>query len=223
MKKQFIKGTGLGGGIGSILYTETSATQEREYFLYNVIGSVVVTTNADASVKSTNLYEAFGKVVATTGASDNNRLFCTKERSESIGLDNFGFRYFDWAIGRFIQRDPLGYPDGLNNYLYCSNNPINRIDPLGVEIKKRVAKAIEQVKKIIPETVEKINGRYPRNAHLAGRKDVKLDEINPDAKKETLEKYKDLKLNFNKEGLLDLHKQAAIEVQLILFPDKKAC
>lgn len=88
MTKQLLRGTGLGGGIGSILYSEGTTAQDREYFLYNVIGSTVVTTNADASVKSTNLYEAFGKAIATTGSSDNNRLFCTKEKSASIGLDN---------------------------------------------------------------------------------------------------------------------------------------
>ena len=47
-------------------------------------------------------------------------------------FDNFGFRYYDPELGRFIQRDPAGYPDGANNYLYCNNNPINRIDPLGL-------------------------------------------------------------------------------------------
>ena len=44
-----------------------------------------------------------------------------------------GFRYFDWELGRFITRDPSGYPDGPNNYLYCHNNPINHIDPLGLD------------------------------------------------------------------------------------------
>jgi RHS repeat-associated protein len=83
-------------------------------------------------VKATTDYEAFGKVVASTGTSENNRLFCTKERSASLGLDNFGFRYYDSELGRFIQRDPAGYPNGPNNYLYCSNNPANGIDPLGL-------------------------------------------------------------------------------------------
>ena len=145
LKAQFIRGISMGGGIGGILYKEDVA-QAREFFLYNVIGSTVVTANSDASVKSTNLYEAFGKVTASTGSSDNNRLFCTKEKSASIGLDNFGFRYFDWDVGRFIQRDPSGYPDGLNNYLYCSNNPVNRIDPLGLMSQSQANKKFEKTK-----------------------------------------------------------------------------
>lgn len=41
-------------------------------------------------------------------------------------------RYYNPVTGRYISRDPLGYADGMNNYLYVKNNPINRIDPLGL-------------------------------------------------------------------------------------------
>ncbi len=43
-----------------------------------------------------------------------------------------GVRYYNAVTGRYINRDPLGYADGLNPYLYVHNNPINRIDPLGL-------------------------------------------------------------------------------------------
>ncbi len=34
--------------------------------------------------------------------------------------------------GRYLQPDPLGYPDGPDTYLYVGGDPINRIDPLGL-------------------------------------------------------------------------------------------
>ncbi len=133
LTQQFVRGTSLGGGIGGILYSGLDSPG-RKHFVYNAIGSTVATVSGfwPLVVESTNDYDAFGKVVAATGATDNNRLFCTKERSSGIGLDNFGFRYYDPILGRFLTRDPAGYPDGPNNYLYCNNNPINHIDPLGL-------------------------------------------------------------------------------------------
>jgi uncharacterized protein RhaS with RHS repeats len=35
-------------------------------------------------------------------------------------------------VGRFISRDPLGFHDGPNRYIYVQNNPINWTDPSGL-------------------------------------------------------------------------------------------
>ena len=48
------------------------------------------------------------------------------------GPQAVGFRYYNPMTGRYISRDPIGYGDGMNVYLYVKGNPINRIDPLGL-------------------------------------------------------------------------------------------
>jgi RHS repeat-associated protein len=128
---EFVRGSGMGGGIGSILYSDRGAT--REHFTYNAVGHTVALTLQTGAVSKSDLYEAYGNIVASTGSSSNNRLANTKERSFTLGLDNHGFRYYDPEVGRYISRDPIGYGDGLNVYLYVHNNPINHIDPLGLE------------------------------------------------------------------------------------------
>jgi hypothetical protein len=42
-------------------------------------------------------------------------------------------RYYDPAIGRFISPDPIGLAGGLNRYAYCENDPVNAVDPTGLE------------------------------------------------------------------------------------------
>ena len=42
-----------------------------------------------------------------------------------------GHRYYDSDTGRFLTRDPI--KDGRNWYSYCDNNPIQRVDPKGLE------------------------------------------------------------------------------------------
>ena len=49
------------------------------------------------------------------------------------GLYNCRNRAFDPETGTFLQKDPIGVSGGVNTYLYCLNNPVNLIDPLGVD------------------------------------------------------------------------------------------
>ncbi len=44
-------------------------------------------------------------------------------------------RMYDPVLGRFLQRDPVGYQDSLNLYQYAGNSPTNAFDPMGGRIK----------------------------------------------------------------------------------------
>ena len=44
-----------------------------------------------------------------------------------------GHRYYDPGAGRFLNRDPEGMEGGINVYAYCTNNPVNHADPLGLD------------------------------------------------------------------------------------------
>ncbi|MCH8148425.1 MAG: hypothetical protein IH987_10590, partial [Planctomycetes bacterium] len=130
---EFVRGSGMGGGIGSILYSDRSvAGGTDEFFCSNAVGHTVALADSDGFVVKSDLYEAFGNIVSSFGASSNNRLANTKERDALIGLDNHGFRYYDPANGRYVTRDSIGYLDGLNVYLYVHSNPVNKYDPLGL-------------------------------------------------------------------------------------------
>ncbi|GBC93211.1 hypothetical protein HRbin15_01700 [bacterium HR15] len=57
------------------------------------------------------------------------------ELTETGGLVQVGVRWYDPAVGRFLQQDPwLGSvyaPLTLNAYVYCLNDPVNAVDPSG--------------------------------------------------------------------------------------------
>jgi RHS repeat-associated protein len=51
--------------------------------------------------------------------------------SAPITLMHVGHRWYDPALGRFIQRDPIGIFGGLNLYEYAGSNPLAAVDPNG--------------------------------------------------------------------------------------------
>ena len=73
---------------------------------------------------------------------------CTSwnEWVEAGGLVKVDLRWYDQAVGRFLQQDPwLGSiyaPLMLNGYAYCVNDPIQWADPSGRELLTAVAIAV---------------------------------------------------------------------------------
>ncbi|KAF5966171.1 SpvB-domain-containing protein [Fusarium bulbicola] len=57
--------------------------------------------------------------------------FACYERDKETGLYYCNARYYAPWLGRWMSPDPVGTRDGLNLYCYCSNDPVNYIDPTG--------------------------------------------------------------------------------------------
>lgn len=77
-------------------------------------------------------YDAFGTPLQPVATADEF-LFGGKRFVPGTKMYDFLFRTYDPAIGRFIQRDPAGFVDGLNLYTYAGNNPVSYADPTGLE------------------------------------------------------------------------------------------
>jgi RHS repeat-associated protein len=56
-------------------------------------------------------------------------------RDVETGLLLLTHRYLDVAAGRFVIRDPISYPGGVNLFGYCWNNPVHFVDVEGTHAK----------------------------------------------------------------------------------------
>ncbi len=50
-----------------------------------------------------------------------------------LGLYHVRNRVYDPYHGRWLQPDPIGFAGGMNLYQYCGGDPVDRIDPLGLD------------------------------------------------------------------------------------------
>ena len=77
-----------------------------------------------------NGYSAIDKTSFGADTSDNSSFFTGKPYVEDLGYA-FLFRNYRADMGKWGIVDPIGYPNGWNNFTYCGNKIISYIDLLG--------------------------------------------------------------------------------------------
>jgi RHS repeat-associated protein len=116
-----------------IAYKNGSAAPQ--WFQYDARGSVIRTdpTNTDVVVGPT-AYSPTGSTGTTSGA---DRIGYRGELTSS-NLINLRARNYDPETSQFTSQDPLdgvnGTPGVANPYQYADNDPLNRVDPLGLRV-----------------------------------------------------------------------------------------
>ncbi len=148
----------------------------------NLQGDIVAIYNTSGTAVATYKYDAWGNVISATGtmASVNPFRYRGYYYDTETGFYYLQSRYYDPAIGRFINADNLisgvnGNLQGYNLYAYCFNNPINIEDENGnwpQWIKnsfKWVAKNIvKPIVKSVQENLSKVDATYSTGVNISG-------------------------------------------------------
>ena len=119
------------------MFTDTG---ERYFHVEDGVASTAHLVDDAGRVKESYAYDLYGRpaifddqgMQITSSAVGNRHLFGGGEWDEETGLVYCLFRYLHPGLGRFIERDPLGYGPDINLYRYVSNNPALWIDPFGL-------------------------------------------------------------------------------------------
>lgn len=115
------------------------STWKYEYVLRDYLGNTRVVFRpsngtTSLSVEPTHAYYPFGMKheELTTGSRGYDYRYNGKELNEELGLYDYGARWYDPAIARWGQVDPLAssFP-GHSPYNYVMGNPISLVDPDG--------------------------------------------------------------------------------------------
>ena len=108
----------------------------RYFYLHDRLGSVRQVTNTNASVVKYYTFDAFGRTIEESGTLNNSFMFTGQFYDSEIGQYYLRARQYDPQLMRFTAKDPLAgentEPLSLHKYLYCQNEPINRIDLMGL-------------------------------------------------------------------------------------------
>jgi RHS repeat-associated protein len=113
------------------------------YYGHDHLYSAVALFDGNGTVVERYEYDAYGKA-HIMDASYNSRTASsyampytfTGRRLDVLDGDDLNLMYYrartyDPEIGRFMQRDPLGYVDGMCLYEYVRSEPLKYLDPLG--------------------------------------------------------------------------------------------
>jgi RHS repeat-associated protein len=102
------------------------------YYHNDHLGTPLAMTNQAGQVVWSAYYLPLGEAVVTTETIKNNFRFPGQYYDAETGLHYNYHRYYDPATGRYVSADPIGLWGGINLYRYVSNNPVMRVDPLGL-------------------------------------------------------------------------------------------
>jgi RHS repeat-associated protein len=108
---------------------------ERLYYVHDGLGSVRQLVGTTGQIDTNYAYDPFG-VPLVEGEVYNPYQYTGEAWDAEVELLYLRARYYQPEVGRFVTKDPwdgnLQQPATLNAFVYATNNPVNLVDPSGL-------------------------------------------------------------------------------------------
>lgn len=190
---------GLGARGVDFIERTTSSGTTTGFPIYDAHGNNVATLSRSGAngyvVNDRRSYDAWGSVRSQQSGGDPRLRYCANlghKADDESGLIYMRARYYEPTTGRFVSEDPA--VQGINWFVYCGNNPLNKIDGSGTEfedlwpgITALFQKAIDIFKspravatkiRLLKKLIDEMEGYVYRNKIISGAliTDAEADE-----------------------------------------------
>ena len=122
---------------GELLYSIEADSGARRFYHFDEAGNTLFVSDDNGVVIGSYAYTPFGRLIGEDGGLDNSFTWQGRFGVMHDGADIYYMRarYYDATTGRFMSRDPFKSidPREINPYQYARNNPVNNIDPQGLQ------------------------------------------------------------------------------------------
>jgi len=116
------------------------------YLLGDHLGSTTLTVTGSGAKYAEQRYYPWGDTRYTYWKTPTAYQFTGQYHDTDLGLYFYNARYYDSALGRFIQADSIvpnpANPQSLNRYSYTLGNPLRYTDPTGHMTDEEIAQAL---------------------------------------------------------------------------------
>ena len=125
---------------GTTLIQLTTPALRTIYHHIDHLTGASVDTDSAGKILYTTAYYPYGaaRTAVSVGEYAPQHTYTDKEKDFDTGLFDYGARYYDPILKRFVSSDPwagdITDPQSLNKYSYVEGNPVRYMDPSGMTI-----------------------------------------------------------------------------------------